>query len=97
MATTEEETLAAEEQASNEAAEAEEAKAQEEEDEQAEEDEAKDPGSSMVSTWAYNRENEEIEVAFQNGHEESYPCSPELWAEASDTSSAGKFMHANFL
>lgn len=75
----------------------EEARVQEEEDRQAEEDEQRDPGSTMVASWGYNREAEELEVTFQNGRTESYPCSPDQWTEASQTASAGRWMHQNML
>ncbi len=87
----------AEAQAASEKAEEEESKAQEEESQHEEEDERRDPGSTMVQSWAYNGEAEELEVEFVNGHEESYPCTPEQWAEASSASSAGKWMHSNML
>ena len=70
---------------------------QETEEAQEAEDEQRDPGSSMISSWGYNREAEELEVTFQNGKTESYGCTPEQWADAASTASAGKWMHANML
>lgn len=92
-----EELEGTEETKPQEEAEAEEQKQQEEEEQHEEEDEQRDPGSSMIASWGYERESEELVVTFQNGHEESYPCSPAQWEEAKSTSSAGKWMHANML
>ena len=72
-------------------------KATEEEEQHEEENEPRDVASSMISSWGYDEANEQLEVVFQNGHEESYPCSAEQWAEAKSSSSAGKFMHENML
>ena len=75
----------------------EEQKAQEEEEQHDEEDEQRDPGSTMIASWGYDREAEQLEVTFQNGHEESYPCTPDQWSEATTVASAGKWMHENML
>lgn len=53
--------------------------------------------SSMVASWGYDRADEQIEVFFNNGHFDTYACSPEQWEEAKVTSSPGRFMHDNFL
>lgn len=90
----EEEDKAAEEE---QAAEAEEQAAEAAEEQEEEEDEQRDPGSTMIASWGYNREEELLEVTFQNGREESYGCTPEQWTEAASTSSAGKWMHENVL
>ncbi len=89
----------AEEERTQEELQAEEAEHQQEEAEQEEQeaDEPYDPGSSMVAEWGYDRESETLEVTFQNGHTENYPCTPDLWIQARETDSPGKFMHGNFL
>lgn len=98
MASEAEEVKVQEEEAkAQEESEAEEQKASEEEEQHEEENEPRDVASSMVSSWGYDESNEQLEVVFQNGHEESYPCSPEQWAEAKSASSAGKWMHENVL
>lgn len=91
--TQEEEAKASELEAVEEA----EQKAQQEAEAQAEEDEQRDPGSSMVASWGFNAEAELLEVTFQNGREETYSCTPEQWAEANSSPSAGKWMHQNML
>lgn len=62
-----------------------------------EDDEQRAVASSMVSSWGYNREAEQIEVNFINGHTASYDCSPDQWAEAKEASSPGRWMHQNIL
>jgi hypothetical protein len=51
----------------------------------------------MLAEWGYNREAEEINVTFNNGRSESYPCTPQPWEDANNASSAGKWMHENVL
>ena len=51
----------------------------------------------MIAEWGYNREAEALDVLLNNGHEESYPCSPEQWEDAKNALSPGKWMHANVL
>src|SRR5271156_6139519 len=87
----EEEDKQAEEQEASEAAEA------EQEATEAEEGEQQAVSSTMVESWGYNAENEELEVAFLNGHTESYGCTPDQWTDAQNAASVGKFMHENFL
>src|ERR1039457_1144904 len=90
----EEQAHAAEAEAAEEKAEAE---SEEQEEQSQEANESRDPGSTMVASWGYDEEGEELEVEFQNGHEQSYACTQEQWEEAKDASSAGKWMHENML
>ena len=89
----EEEEAAAAQQQAEEA----EAKAEAEEEEQEVEDEPRTVSSSMVAEVGYDREGEEVQVVFVNGHEESYGCTPEQWSELADAPSVGKYMWENFL
>ena len=96
---TEAEEVAQAEAEDKEATEAEEseAKAEEEENQEAEEDEQQEVVSTMVASWGYNAEAEELEVIFLNGHEESYSCTADQWSDAQAASSVGKWMHENVL
>jgi hypothetical protein len=77
--------------------EAEEEKAEEAEEASQAEDEPYSPVSSMIGSWGYNREEEQLEVEFVNGHTEAYPCTAQQWDSAKEAASPGKFMHENFL
>lgn len=70
---------------------------EEESEDNAEADEPRPVASSMVSEWGYDRQSETLEVTFNNGKQEGYPCSPEQWEEAKNADSAGKWMHENML
>jgi hypothetical protein len=89
MAEEEEAAVKAEEEAEKE---------EEQQEEQVEaEDEVRSVSSSMVAEVGYEREAEEVVVVFVNGHEDSYPCTPDQWSALLDAPSVGKFFWENFL
>ena len=67
------------------------------EDEVEHDDSERSVASSMVASWAYDREGESIVVTFLNGHSQSYSCDSETWESAKQSTSPGRFMHENFL
>ena len=69
----------------------------EELEEDAHDDQPRAVASSMVSEWGYEREAGQIHVIFRNGHSQSYSCEPEVWAEAKQAVSPGRFIHEHFL
>lgn len=86
-----------EEEAAAKASEEEEQKLESEEEASEAEDEPRAVSSSMVAEVGYDREAEEINVSFVNGHEESYGCSPEQWSDLLAAPSVGKAMWEMFL
>ena len=70
---------------------------EEEQEENPEEDESRPVVSSMLAEVAYDRQSETLEVTFNNGRTEDYPCSSQQWSELKEAESPGKFMHQNFL
>lgn len=75
----------------------EEAQAEEQERQEEEDNQLRPVPSSMVAEVGYDKENEELIVIFNNGHEDTYPITPEQWADLKLAPSVGKWMWANVL
>lgn len=66
-------------------------------EEEEQDDELRAVPSSMVAEIGYDRETEELEVVFNNGKQDTYPCSPDQWEEVKNAPSVGRWMWANVL